>query len=144
MNIEKSKMIAAIRIKGLVKVNREFQNTMYMLRLRKKNVCVLFENKPEILGMLKNVEGYIAYGEIDKETLKQLLEKRAKPKIKIDDAKINELFEGKIKIKDLKIKLFFSLHPPLGGFKKSTKLPWPKGILGNQGKEINKLIIRML
>ena len=113
--------IAIIRIKGPIKVNRERNDTMNMLRLRRKNVCVIVEDKAEIMGMVKKVENYVAYGEIDEETLKLLKEKRGK-----------------------KNKPFFRLHPPRSGFKKSTKLLWPKGILGNQGKEINKLIKRML
>lgn len=113
--------IAIIRIKGPIKVKREMNDTMNMLRLRRKNVCVIIENTKQNLGMIKKVENYVAYGEIDEETLKLLVEKRGK-----------------------KNKPFFRLHPPRGGFKKSTRSLWPRGIRGNQGKEINKLIKRML
>lgn len=113
--------IAIIRIKGPIKVNREMNKTMYMLRLRRKNVCVVVEDTKQNLGMIKKIKDYVTYGEIDEETLKLLKEKRG-----------------------IKNKVFFRLHPPRGGFKKTTKLLWPKGILGNQGKEINKLIKKML
>ena len=136
--------IAVIRIKGLVNVDVEIKETLDKLRLRKKHVCVIVDNKKEILGMLKKAQDYIAYGEITKEQFKKLIEKRAEPKKKITDEEINSFFEGKKKIQDLGIKPFFRLHPPRGGFKKSTKSLWPRGVLGNQGKEINKLIIKML
>jgi hypothetical protein len=42
-----------------------------------------------------------------------------------------------------KISNIFCLHPPRGGFKKSSKLLWPKGILGKNEK-INELISRMM
>jgi hypothetical protein len=38
---------------------------------------------------------------------------------------------------------FCRLHPPIGGFKKSTKLAYPRGILGDK-KDIAKLLERML
>ncbi len=135
--------IAMIRIRGLVNVERKTEDTLEYLRLRRKNACVVVENKQEILGMIKKVVNYVAFGEIDKETLKLLLERRAVPKIKIDDKKIDEFLAGKITLKQLGIKPFFRLHPPRGGFK-STKLPYPRGVLGNHRKEINKLIVKML
>ena len=136
--------IVIIRIKGLVKVNRKIKDTLDMLRLRKKNVCVIVDDKKEIMGMIKKAENYLVYGEINKETLKQLIEKRAQPKKKINENDIDNFLQGKKKLQDLGIKPFFRLHPPRGGFKKSTKKLRPNGILGNQGKEINKLIKKML
>lgn len=135
--------IAIIRIRGLVNVKRKTQDTLDYLRLKRKNVCVVVENKREILGMIKKAENYVAFGEIDKETLKLLLEKRAVPRIEIDEKKIDEFLAGKMTLKQLGIKPFFRLHPPRGGFK-STKLPYPRGVLGNNKKEINKLIKKML
>lgn len=139
--------IVIIRIKGLVKVEKKISDTLSMLRLRKKNVCVIIEDTEKNMGMVKKVENYIAYGELGKETFKQLVEKRAQPKNKmkkINEDDITNFIVGKKKLQDLGIKPFFRLHPPLGGFKKSTKRKWPKGTLGNQGKEINKLILKML
>jgi large subunit ribosomal protein L30 len=104
----------------------------------------------EIKGMLKKTRPYIAYGRIDKETLKLLIAKRGrvpgnKPleEKKISDAMISEIFDGKKRLKDFGIKPFFRLHPPLKGFIKSTKQFYPKGILGEHGK-INDLIKKML
>ena len=53
---------------------------------------------------------------------------------------IKELNEKRGKDKE---KGFYRLHPPIGGFKKSTKLAFPKGILGEH-KDISKLLRRML
>ena len=41
-----------------------------------------------------------------------------------------------------KLKGFFRLHPPRKGI--NSKLQYPKGVLGDNKKDINKLIERML
>ncbi|MCS7134499.1 MAG: 50S ribosomal protein L30 [Candidatus Pacearchaeota archaeon] len=143
--------IAAIRIRGIIGVRKQIEDTLNKLRLRKKFVCVILDDRPEILGMLKKVQNYIAYGPINKETLKLLLMERARmpgnKKITIAGKNLENFLEeflsGRKKLQDLGIKPFFRLHPPRGGFKKSIKLMYPKGILG-YNKEINELIRRMI
>jgi len=117
------KMIAIIRIAGQVKVNKDIAETLYRLRLRKKYTCVVIKPTKDNLGMLKKVKYYVAYGEIDKETYDKLVKERGK---KVDG----------------KLKPFFRLHPPRKGIK--SKLQYPKGVLGDNKKDINKLIERML
>lgn len=137
--------IIVIRMRGRINVPPDIKRTLDMLRLRKKFSCVILDDKPETIGKLKKIQNYIAYGQVKEETIKQLLLKRAKPPLneKIVDAFIKEFMEGKKKIEDLKIKKFFSLHPPRGGFRKDTRKSWPEGILGNN-KKINELVMKML
>lgn len=144
-------MIAVIRISGLVGINRDIEATLERLRLKRKYACVVLHETPEIIGMLKKVRAYVAYGKINAETLKLLISKRGRlagnkqvDAKKVSDALIAEIFEGKKKLKDFGIKPFFRLHPPIQGFKKSTKQFYPKGILGNHADKINELIGRML
>ena len=113
-------MLAIIRISGRVGLKEEVINTLDRLCLRKKYACIVIDEKPEIIGMVKKVRDYVAYGKIDEKTLEELKRKRGK--------------EGK---------KFFSLHPPRGGIK-SSKLHFPKGVLGDNGDKINELIRRML
>lgn len=143
-------MIVVIRISGLVGINRDIESTLERLRLRRKYACVALHETPEIIGMLKKVRAFIAYGKIDKDTLKLLISKRGRTAgnkpldaKKVSDAVVAEVFEGKKKLKDYGIKPFFRLHPPLKGFKKSTKQFYPKGVLG-ENEKINELIKRML
>jgi len=145
------KKIAIIRIRGLVGVRKKIKDTLNMLRLRKKFVCVILDETKENIGMIKLVQTFVAYGEIDKETLKALIMSRGRfPGDKIVNFAgsnlenvLNDFLDGKKKLKDIGIKPFFRLHPPKGGFKKSTKLLWPNGVLGKNPK-INELIIKML
>ena len=118
-------MIAVIRISGMVKVKKPIAETLDRLKLKRKYACVLVDEKDEnIMGMVKKVKDFIAYGPIDKDTEKKLIEARGKKDV-----------EGNLKP-------FFRLHPPRKGI--NSKLPYPKGVLGNNKEDINKLIERML
>ncbi|MCK5624641.1 uL30 family ribosomal protein [Candidatus Pacearchaeota archaeon] len=113
-------MIIVIRITGEVGLRKEINETFNRLRLRKKYSCIVFENPTkEQLGMVNKVRDFVAFGEINPDTYKKLVEKR---KTKIDN--------------------FFRLHSPRGGIK--TKLHFPKGVLGDHKEKINKLVERML
>jgi large subunit ribosomal protein L30 len=147
------KLIAVIRIDGEVKVKPEIRITLDNLRLRRKYSCIIINpsNKSH-MGMLTKVKYQVAFGEIEKETLVKLIDSRAeiikdsthdkKNEKKIDAEMIaSSLVNGK-KLIELGIKPFFRLHPPRKGIK--SKINYPKGVLGNNKKDINKLLERML
>ena len=115
-------MICIIRIKGQVKVRGDFIETLKRMNLKKKYTCVVIE-KPnaEQLGMLKKIENFVAYGEISPEMYKKLVEARGQ-----------------------KSKTIFRLHPPRKGIDSKLHFGIKKGVLGNHGKEIDKLVERML
>ena len=129
---EKAKQIAVIRIRGSIRVNKEIKDTLNMLRLYKRNYCVIISSTPSILGMLQKVKDYTTWGEINDETLKLLKDKRLE---KTKDKK------GK----DVE-KKFFRLSPPRGGFeRKGTKAAFKVGgALGYRGDKINDLVKRMI
>jgi large subunit ribosomal protein L30 len=145
----KNSLTILIRIEGLVKVREDLQNALSRLRLKRKYAASLINlNNESEKGLLKKVRYAVAYGKISKETLIKLLKERAKSikgdktKLKIDAEKVaDELIEGK-KLDDLGLKPFFRLHPPRGGIK--SKLQYPKGVLGDNKEEVNKLVERML
>ena len=117
--------IAIIRISGMVKVPKDIENALYRLKLRRKYSCVVIKiNSPSLKGLLEKVKYYVAYGEISKEMHDKLIKERGE------------------KDQEGKLKPFFRLHPPRKGIK--SKLQYPKGVLGNNKKDINKLIERML
>lgn len=136
--------IIAIRIRGMIDVAPQVKDTLNNLNLRKKFSCIILDDGPEIIGMLKKAQSRICYGKIDEKTLAELIKKRMK---KIPEKEIEgfakEFIDGKITFEKFNIKPLFNLHPPRGGFKKSTKLLYPRGVLGKNDK-INELIARML
>lgn len=140
-------MIAIIRIRGQIGLRKEIVETFNRLRLRKKYVCVLVNEKSkEQIGMLKRVKDFVAFGEINDKVLKELVNKRGKildknkTKPKADEV-VKGLRENK-KLEDFNLKSFFRLHPPRKGIK--SKLHYPKGVLGDNKEKINDLIMRML
>ena len=142
---EKKNLLILIRIVGMVKVKSDVENALYRLNLRRKYSSTLINpNSESMEGLLKKVRFSVAYGEISKETLIKLLKARGQ---KLDKKEFNAeevaeaLIKGK-KLKDLDFKSFFRLHPPRKGIK--SKLQYPKGVLGNNKEEINKLVERML
>nr|AIE99713.1 ribosomal protein L30P (RP-L30, rpmD) [uncultured marine thaumarchaeote KM3_115_G03] len=109
--------------------------------------------------MLKKIQHYISWQEIDTKTTKELLDKKGRrtgyKKITnkdisqagfktIDDLAVS-LSEGKISMSKIKpLKPWFALSPPKQGFKRSTKrLYGQKGILGHN-KELTSLVKRMM
>lgn len=143
-------MIAVIRISGQVDLNKKVKETLNRLRIRRKYACVVVHNKKEIIGMVKKVRNFVAYGNIDEETFAELIEKRGqlinrkKEKLSKEQIKkiISEIVNKEKKFEHFNLKPFFRLHPPRGGIK--SKIHFPKGVLGNHGKKINDLIKRML
>jgi len=138
-------LIAVVRIAGEVKVKPEIVNTLYRLRLRRKYTCVVINSANKgLMGMLWRVRHSVAYGDIDQTLLVKLLNARAQKtdgkKLNAEEA-ANELMNGKT-LEELGIKPFFRLHPPRKGI--NSKLQYPKGVLGNNKNDINKLIERML
>lgn len=139
-------MICVIRIRGEVNMDGNVKETLYRLRLRKKYTCIVLNPNKEQEGMISKVKNLVAFGKISKETFEKLIEKRGQPvdkkKKKMDAKKVVEELESGKKYEDLNLKPFFRLHPARGGI--NTKIHFPKGVLGNHGDKINKLVEKML
>ena len=153
--------IIIVRISGKQGLTEQIKSTFKLLRLYKKYNCVVVPNSPQYIGMIKKVNDFITWGEVDEKTLKQLLEKRGrlpnniqlteeytkeKTKLSINDF-TKEVFQGKKELKDIPgLKLSFRLHPPKGGFeRKGTKQPYSTGgVLGYRKEKINELIQKMI
>jgi len=120
--------LALIRIRGLVDIKKEIADTLTLLGLYRRNYCVIVENTPSNLGMVRKAKDYITYGELDDATATLLIAKRGEKDV-----------EGKLK-------KFFRLNPPRGGFeRKGIKIPYSqKGALGYRGAKINDLIKKMI
>ena len=127
-------------------MDKDVKETLYRLRLRKKYSCIVLNPSREQTGMINKVENLVAFGEISKETFEKLIEKRGQPvdkkKKRLNSKQIVEELEKGKKYEELNLKPFFRLHPARGGI--NTKIHFPKGVLGNNGDKINKLVEKML
>ena len=153
-----------VRIRGTVHVTGKIADTLEMLRLNRPNHAVVIPKTESYIGMVNMVKDYVAYGDIDAETLGALIKARGrvmgdgpitdefvkgatKGKYANVDAFAKAMAKGEATIKDLgdEAKPVFRLTPPRGGHKGSTKRHFTvKGELGYRGKEINELIRRMM
>ena len=138
-------MIIVIRISGMVNVPKGIEESMHRIRLRRKYSAVLIKPSTENLCLLKEIRNHVAFGKIDKETLIELIKKRAEPLkgIRLDAEKVISGLEKKT-VSDLGIKPFFRLHPPRGGIDSKKHFGINKGVLGDNEEKINDLIRRML
>ncbi len=139
-------MIIVIRISGQVGVLQSVKETLFRLRLRKKYSAILLKETPETKKLLNKIRNHVAYGAINEETLKQLIEKRAKPIDKSKKIDIKKIIEqvNKKPLKELNIKPFFALHPPRKGIDAKKHTGIGKGVLGDNKEKINDLVRRML
>lgn len=152
--------LAVVRIRGTVNVRREVKDTLAMLGLHKPNHATLVPAVPSYLGMLQKAKDYITWGEVEKETLAELLQKRGGLKggrpLTLDYLKrlgyesfleaAEALCAGRATLKSFPgLKPVFRLHPPSKGFKKSVKKAFSEGgELGYRGEKINELLKRMM
>ena len=153
--------LAVIRIRGPVKVNKDIEGTMRLMKLYKKNTCVIVKNNKTTIGMLHKIKDYVTWGEVSKDTFRMLLEKRCKimgnknlseeylkDKTKLGyEQFVNEFFSSKLDLKQVPgVKLFFRLRPPIKGFeRKGIKKPFSMGgVLGYRKDKINELLMRMI
>ena len=148
-----------VRIKGQADCPYWASTTMALLKLDKKYRATILPAKDNTLGMLRKVQHYVSWVEIDASLATELLDKKARKGgyQKVTDEDLKELgfastkelgaalAEGKATLSKLKpLKPWFALAPPVHGFKKSTKkLYGQKGILG-QNKELDTIVRRMI
>ena len=148
-----------VRIRGQADVPYWATHTMTLLKLDKKYRATILPAKDNTLGMLKKVQHYVSWIELDASLAKELIDKKARKsgyqKITQEDLKelgfastdelATALSEGKATLSKLKpLKPWFALAPPRLGFKRSTKrLYGQKGVLG-QNKELDTIVRRMI
>ncbi len=138
--------LAIVRIRGLTGVKSGIKQTLDLLRLYRKNYCVVVEGTPSMTGMIKKVKDYVTWGEISDATYKTLVEKRGTPFVGRTEDKRQTVKYKFVEINGKKLKPFFTLSPPRGGFeRKGTKMPYSNGgALGYRGEKINALLAKMI
>ncbi|KAH7135867.1 60s ribosomal protein-like protein l7 [Dendryphion nanum] len=161
------KLIFAIRIKGINKIDPKKRKTLQLLRLLQINNGVFIKATKATLEMLKIVEPYIAYGYPSLKNVRELIYKRGygkvnKQRIGLSDNAIIEESLGKfgiISIEDLIHEIYtvgpnfkqasnflwpFKLSNPTGGFRpRKFKHFIEGGDLGNRETHISALIKQM-
>ncbi|KAF2749566.1 60s ribosomal protein-like protein l7 [Sporormia fimetaria CBS 119925] len=161
------KLIFAIRIKGINKIDPKKRKTLQLLRLLQINNGVFIRVTKATTEMLKIVEPYIAYGYPNLKNVRELIYKRGygkvdKQRIPLTDNEIIEKCLGQfgiVSIEDLIHEIYtvgpnfkqacnflwpFKLSNPTGGFRpRKFKHFIEGGDLGNREHHIGALIKQM-
>jgi large subunit ribosomal protein L30 len=152
---------AVVRVRGTLRVKPDIKETLRLLRLNKVNHCVVIPESPEYRGMLLKAKDYITWGEVDAETLTSLLKDRSEMtgaggltdktvKKNTDYKDLGELStavsEGMFDHRKIEgLNPVFRLNPPRkGGYEGIKRAYNVGGALGYRGKDINKLLQRMI
>lgn len=153
-------VMAAVRVRGHAKIHRDAVETMDMLRLTRPNHCVLLPLNTTTKGMLQVVKDYVTWGEVNQDTIVELLKSRGEVaggerltdkyvKGNSEFASISALAKAidkaEAKMIDVKgLKPVMRLHPPMRGYER-VKRPYSiGGAVGYRGAEIQRLLVRML
>jgi large subunit ribosomal protein L30 len=151
---------AAVRVRGIINIKPDIKKTLQLLNLTRVNHCVLLEEKPTIKGMLHVAKDYITWGEVEKDILEKLITNRGKlegdKELTVNHLKSSTsyssieklsqaIIDKKFRYKDIpNVKPIFRLNPPKKGYEGIKRSFVNKGALGYRGKDINKLIERMI
>ena len=151
-----------IRVRSDRGVKPKIRHTMSMLNLTKVNHAVLVPDNPAYAGMLQKAKDYVTWGEVDADTISELISQRGrmigdKPitnaviKSGSEFSTINALSKaiasGDARTNAVEgMKPVFRLHPPRGakgwgGIKRSFTTG---GALGFRGEAISDLVGRMI
>ncbi|MDP1728873.1 MAG: 50S ribosomal protein L30 [archaeon] len=153
--------IAIVQVRGVIRTNQRVKDTLRMLKLPKKNSCVLVDANPSYKGMIEFIKDFVTWGEIDESVVLELIQKRGKivgskplteqyVKEKTGmalPAFVKEFYNGTKKLKDVPgMKPYFRLKPPTKGYERGgVKVPFSMGgALGYRKEYINDLVKRML
>lgn len=143
-----------VRMRGTVNVPYWADTTLVSLNLAKKFRATIVPESTEYSGMLNRIRQLVAWCRVDHETVKDLLDKKARktasqPLKESDlskeygnlDKLASDIANDAVVFSKLNgIKPWFALNPPRGGFKKSSKKQTTQnGVLGE-----NKLLIDLV
>ena len=148
-----------VRIKGTINVPSWADSTLQLLNLNKRFRATLVPEDPSFVGMLKRVKNYVAWCKADKQTVKELIEKRARKlgykQLENSDLKTlgyksaddlaTALVNGKVALSKLDlIKPWFALAPPRKGFKRQTKRMYQNEGVTGENQELLSIVKNMI
>jgi large subunit ribosomal protein L30 len=157
---EERKTFVAVKVRGTISAQREARETLMFLHLDHTNHAVLIDNRPAYKGMLQRAQSYLTWGEVDKELVAAMIQKRGrlagdkritdeylqKNGFKNFDELAQAIMEGKTEFAKMPDTVpVFKLHPPSKGYKGKTKKSFRSGgESGYRGAAINELVKRMI
>lgn len=153
------KCLAVVRVRGVGDAHPQVEKTLELLHLTRNCHITLIDDRPSFIGMLKKITHFVTWGEITKDHVYLLFNKRGKL---MGNKKVDDEYAQRIGFKNLKklaeaahqlevefsdlpdMKPVFRAHPPRKGYKGKLKRSYTVGgVTGYRGEAINKLIEKM-
>lgn len=152
--------LAVVRVRGSVDVRKEVEDTLRFLRLTRPNHSTLVDDSSSRRGMLQKVKEMVTWGPIKPEVLESLLRKRGellgggsitdevvKNSTSYDNVEdfSKAICEGEAELDGVdELKKVFRLRPPKKGYNPLQRSYSQGGAVGDRGKKINDLLLRMM
>jgi len=157
--VEGGELLAIVRIRSGIRRSGETLDSLKLLRLLRINTAVLIRASPSLDGQIMKIKDVACWGPIEKEILIRLLVRRGRlagdrrlteGDLKKDtgyssvEALAEDLLLNKVQLTGVKgLKPFFRLMPP--SIRASRKRAGSdRGLLGDLGKGINAVLMKML
>jgi len=163
-----AKVLLVVRIRGINRMSPKVRKVLRLLRLRQIHNAVLIKSNKAVIGMLKLVEPWVAYGYPTVTTIKKLVCKRGYLRvnrqriplvnneqvesllggadIKSVGCMINELYTCGPEFTKVASALWpFKLSSPKGGYRGKKRIHFVDGgCYGNHEQFINQFVAKML
>ena len=125
----KGEKIAAVLIRGReIGIRHDVKQALDILKLKRRHICVIYNDSPSIRGLMVKCKDLITYGPISDGMLAELKAKR-----------------GSLKDRNGKELNVFRMHPPRGGYRKGIKVSYQEGgDLGFRRKGMDDFLRKML
>jgi large subunit ribosomal protein L30 len=148
-----------VRIRGTINVPTPVRETLKRLNLKRRYNATLLQDTPIVRGMLQKAKDWIAWSEVSKDLVAELLMKRGRKTgwKRLDEEFLKELnlssfeelaeklIKGEIKLNKLKgVKPYFALNPPRGGFPKPVRKSYKEGGVLGKNPELPEIVKRMI
>lgn len=148
-----------VNLHGTINVPTGARNAIEEFKIEKRFSATVVPDDPSTLGALKLCKDYLAWSPLEKDLLQVLLKERGRAsqrkmldKIVLKDLgfKTHAEMAAKITGESLKfsslkgIRPFFTLAPPKGGFKRSTRRQYTEGGVLGANPRLPEIVRRMI
>ena len=151
--------LLVVNMRGTLNIPHPIKRTLRQLHLSTRFRATVLPDNPITKGMLQKVKNYVAWSDADLDVVTRLLEvrgmKSARARLALKDMQLQgfttlrdlgkAIVKGEVTISKLaSIKPSFTLSPPRGGFKRSTRRMYSQGGILGKNPDLAKLVEIML
>ncbi|MGB9659964.1 MAG: 50S ribosomal protein L30 [Nitrososphaerales archaeon] len=153
------KSLLVVRLRGSVNVRKPVKRILEELHLSKRFRATIIPDTPDYKGMLIAAKDHVAWCHVKASFISKLIKKRGRKEgwkpLSLKEIKemnfksfsdlAKSLEKGEVVLKEVKkIKPFFALSPPKGGFKRSTRRMYAQGGVLGENPELISIVEKMM